>query len=93
MRLFHLRSAGELIFGSPTSATKLNLFFGYFLDGSRFFKEAAGIACQDFEAFSRGCILSELEMVCFLTITFELFFRVAEFAHLLRMFSCSYPHF
>ena len=34
--------------------------FGCFIDGSRFFKEPAEIVCHDFEAFSRGCILSEL---------------------------------
>ena len=37
-----------------------------FLDGSRFFKEPAGIVCHAFEAYSRGwCILLELEMISF----------------------------
>ena len=59
MKLFYsLGFTKELVFGSLTSATKLNLF----LDGSLFFKEPpAGIVCHAFEAFSRGCILLELE--------------------------------
>ena len=43
----------------------------WFLDGSRFFKEPAGIACYAFEPYSRGwCILLELEMISFLPIIF-----------------------
>ena len=34
-------------------------FVCVFLDGSRFFKEPAEIACYAFEAFSRSCILLE----------------------------------
>ena len=37
--------------------------------------------------FSRGFILSDLEMTGFLPIIFRLFFRQAGFAHYLRMFS------
>ena len=44
MKLFHLpRFTMELVFGLSTSVTRLNLFFGCFSDGSRFFKEPAGI--------------------------------------------------
>ena len=35
-------------------------------------KEAAGIVCHAFEAFSRGCILLELEMISFPIIVFFL---------------------
>ena len=42
------------------------MFFGCFLDGSRTFKEPAGPLCHAFEAFSRGCILLELEMITLL---------------------------
>ena len=43
MKLFHLLGFTiELVFGSVTSVTRLNLFFGCFLDGSHFFKEPAG---------------------------------------------------
>ena len=48
----------QLVFGSSTPVTRLNLFFGRSLDGSRFFK-----SCYAFEAFSRGCILLEIEMI------------------------------
>ena len=41
-----------------------------------------------FETFSRGCILLELKI-----INYKLFFRVTEFAQLLRMFSRFYLHF
>ena len=64
-----------------------------FLDGSRFFREPAGIFCHAFEAFRSGCILLELEMKSFLLIIFKLFFRVTGFAYLLRMFLRFYPHF
>ena len=67
-----------------------------FLDGSRFFKEPAGISCYAFEAFSRGCILLELEMISFLPIIVVFlysFFLVTELAHLLRMFLRFYTHF
>ena len=61
MKLFYsLGFTIDLVFGSLTSVTKLNLFLG----GSRFFKEPpAGIVCHPFEAFSRGCILLELEFL------------------------------
>ena len=60
MNLFHrLGFTEELVLGSSTSVTRLNLFLSVFLDGSRFFKEPAGIACYAFEAFSRDCILLE----------------------------------
>ena len=60
MNLFHLLGfTKELVSGSSTSVTTLTLFLCVFLDGSRFFKEPAGIACYAFEAFSRGCILLE----------------------------------
>ena len=52
----------QLVFGSSASITRLNLFFGCFLDGFRFFKGLAGIVCHAFEVFSRGYILTELEM-------------------------------
>ena len=66
MKLFHLLGfTKELVFGSSTSVTRLNLFFVCFIDGSRFFKEPAGIVCHAFEAFSRGCILSELKITIF----------------------------
>ena len=44
-------------------------------------KEPVGTVCHAFEAFSRGYILLELEMIGFLPIIFKLFFRVAGFAH------------
>ena len=58
MKLFHLLGfTKELVFGSSTSVTRLSLFFVWFLDGSGFVKEPAGIICYTFEAFSRGCNL------------------------------------
>ena len=39
-------------------------------------KEPAGIFCHTFEAFSRGWVLLELEMISFPPIIFKLFFRV-----------------
>ena len=58
--MFHLLGfTKELVFGSSTSVTRLNLFLSVFLDRSRFFKEPAGIASYVFEAVSRGCILQE----------------------------------
>ena len=56
-----------------------------FLDGSGYFQEPAGIACYAFEAFSRGCILLEQEMISFFLSSYEIFLRVTEFGHLLRM--------
>ena len=57
MKLLHLLGfTAELVFGSPTDVTRLNLFFGCFLDGSRFLKEPAGKVCHAFEAFSESCI-------------------------------------
>ena len=73
MKLFHLIGFTiELVFGSSTSVTKLNLFFGYFLNGIPFFKKPAGIVCHPFEAFSRGCILPKSEIISFLPIIFKL---------------------
>ena len=47
MKLFHLLGFTiELVFGSSSSVTRLNLFFGCLLDGSHFFKEPAGIVCH-----------------------------------------------
>ena len=44
MKCFHLLGfTKELGFGSSTSATSLNLFFVYFIDGYHFFKEPAGM--------------------------------------------------
>ena len=69
MKLFHLLGlTKELVFGSSTSVNRLNLFLCVFLDGSRFFKEPAGIDCYAFEAFSRGFILLEYEMIRFFPI-------------------------
>ena len=42
----------ELVFGSSTSVTILNLFFRCFLDGFRFFKEPGKIVCHDLETFN-----------------------------------------
>ena len=56
------------------------------------FKEPAGTVCHSFEAFSRGCIFLELEIISFLPIIFTLFFSVAGFAHLLSTFVCFYSH-
>ena len=56
------------------------------------FKELAGTVSHVFEARIRGGILLELEMMNFPPIIFKLFFRVAGFAHPLRMFSYFYPH-
>ena len=61
----------NLAFDSSTSVTRLNLFFGCFLDVSRFFKEPTRIVYHIFEAFSRGCISLELEMIRFLEISFQ----------------------
>ena len=48
MKLFHLLGfTKEPLFGSSISVTRLNLFFVYFLDGYRFFKEPAGIVCHE----------------------------------------------
>ena len=90
MKLSHLLSCTiQLVFGSSSPATRLYLFIYLFI-----IKEPTGIVCHAFEASSsRGCILLELEMIGFLTIKFKLFFRVAGFAHLLRIFSRFYPHF
>ena len=69
MKLFHLLGfTKELIFGSSTSVTRLNLFFVCFLDGSRFFKKPAGKVCHAFKVFSRGCILIGLGMINLLSI-------------------------
>ena len=38
-------------------------------DGSCLLKEQVGIVCHAFEVFTRGSILLELEMICFLPIT------------------------
>ena len=57
------------------------------------FKEPAGTVCYSFEAFSRGRILLKLEVLSFFPIIFNLFFRMAGFYYLLRMFSCFYSHF
>ena len=76
---FHYRA----IFGSSTSATRLNLFFGCFLDGSHVFKEPAGIVYHAFEAFSRDCISLELEMISFLKY---LSFRITRLTHLLNCY-------
>ena len=58
MKLFyHLGFTKELVFGSSTFATRLNLFFVCFLDGSHFFLEPTGIVCPAFEEFSTECIL------------------------------------
>ena len=69
----------QLVFGSLISVTRLNLLFVCFLDGFLFFEEPVGILCHAFEAFSRGCILLELEMITFLPIIFKLFFRIITF--------------
>ena len=64
MKLFHLLGlTKELVFDSSTPATRLNLFFACFIDGSRFFKELAGIVCHAFEAYSRSCVLLELKII------------------------------
>ena len=42
--IYPLSFTKELVFGSSTSVTRLELFFVRFLDGSRFFKKPAGIA-------------------------------------------------
>ena len=52
-------------------------------------KEPVGTVCHAFEAFSRGYILLELEMIGFLPIIFKLFFRVAGFAHVSMILSPS----
>ena len=75
-----------------TTVTRHNMLFLCFWDGSRFFKGPAGIVFQAFEAFRWVCILLELEMISFLRKFFKLSFKIAEIAHLLRMFSCFYPH-
>ena len=53
-------------------------------------KEPVGTVCHAFEAFSRGYILLELEMIGFLPIIFKLFFRVAGFAHVSMVLSPSF---
>ena len=63
-----LWSSFTLLVSLTSQFLALQLVFVCFLDGSRFFKEPAGIACYAFEAFSRGCILLELEMISFLPI-------------------------
>ena len=69
MKLFHLLGfTKELFFAGQLLFQGLICFFLCFLDGSRFFEEPAEIVCHTFEAFSRGCILLELEMISFLPI-------------------------
>ena len=77
--------AGQLV-------TRLILFWGWFLNGSGF-KGIAGSVCHIFETFRRGSILLELKLISFLPIVSKLIFNVAQFDHLLRMFSCFYPLF
>ena len=74
MKLFHpLGFTKGLVFGWSTSVTRINFFFCFFLDDSRFFKETAGIVCHASEAFSRGCILLEFSSYnCFFPINFSL---------------------
>ena len=60
----------------------------------RFLKEPARIVLWGFfEAFSRGFISLELEMISFLSLIFELFFRGVGFAEHLRMFLIFFFHF
>ena len=67
MKLFHLLGfTKELTFGSSTSVTRFKFVLVCCIDGSRFFKEPAGIVYHAFEALSRGCILLELKMISFL---------------------------
>ena len=64
-KLFHLLGfTKELVFCSSSFAARLHLFV-CFSDGSCYFKEPAWIACGAFEAFWRGCILLESEMISF----------------------------
>ena len=54
------------------------------------------MVCHAFEAFSRDCILLELEMISFLPIIavfLDSFFIVTELSHLLKMFLRFYTHF
>ena len=91
IKLFHFFGFTiQLVFGSSASVTRF-IFFRCYLDGSRFSKEPAGIVYHAFEAFCREAL--ELEMLSFVSITLNLFFRVIGFALLLRLFSCFYPHF
>ena len=72
MRLLHILGfTKELVLGSSTSVPILNLFFLCFLVGYRFLKNQE-IVCHALEAFSRGCILLELEMISFPIIVFFL---------------------
>ena len=64
----------------PTSVTRLNLFFIRFLEPAR-------VVFVFFEVFSGGFILLELEMMNFVPIIFNFFFRGAGFANYLRMFA------
>ena len=72
MKLFHLLGfTKELVFGSSTSVTRLNLFFFcMFYIWFSLFKEPAGIVCDAFEAFSKGCIFKNYNS--FLSINFSL---------------------
>ena len=53
-----------------------------------FFKEPVRKAFVDFEAFSGGFILFELEIISFLPMIFKLFFRGAGFAHYFAHLLC-----
>ena len=75
-----------------TTVTRLNMFFFYVSEMVLAFLKDQQEVFQAFEAFSWVCILLELEMISFLRKFFKLSFKIAEFAHLLRMFSCFYPH-
>ena len=93
MKLLHLLGfTKELVFGFSTSVTRFNLFFVCFSMVLAFFKEPAGIVCHTFVAFS-------IQRLHFIRVTndkfysCQLFFRVTEFAHFLRLFSRFYPHF
>ena len=70
MNLFHLFGFTFLVFGSSTAVTRLIFFIRCFLVVLAFFKKPAEILCQLFQAFSGGCILSELEMISFLPVNF-----------------------
>ena len=81
MKLFHfLGFTKELVFGSSTPVTRLNLFlYVFFVCFIAHFIRVRNDKCSSFnvQLFS----------------SYKLLFRITEFAHLLRMFSRFYPHF
>ena len=92
MQLFHLLGFTKELFLARQLLLLDLIRFLYVFICFRFFKEPAGIVCHAFAAFN-------IERLPFIRVkndkfsSSKLFFRVTEFAHLLRMFSRFHPYF